>query len=231
MTKILAIIPARGGSKGVPRKNIKLLAGQPLIQYTIDAALESEALDIVMVSTEDTEIADISKELGADVPELRPAHLASDKSPTIDTVLHTLKYYEDRGVKIDTIMLLQPTAPSRSAGDIRQAIRTFREQRLDSLVSVLPTPHEYNPYWSFEARDDGSLKLSVPQREIISRRQDLPTTYFRSGDIYMTSVEVIKSERSLYGSRLGHHIMRWENHINIDTMEDWYKAEKYFGAE
>lgn len=228
---ILAIIPARGGSKGVPRKNIRLLHGKPLIQYTIEAALQSNSLDVVMVSTDDEEIANTSRILGAMVPELRPAYLASDKSPTIDTVLYTLKYYEEQGVEFDTVMLLQPTAPSRTSDDIKQAIKKYKEQKLDSLISVLPTPHEYSPYWSFEATKDGSLELSVPQANLISRRQDLPTTYFRSGDIYITSAEVLKSKHSLYGSKLGYHVMSWDDHINIDTMQDWHQAEKYFNNQ
>jgi len=228
VNKILAIIPARGGSKGVPRKNIKLLNGKPLIQYTIDAALESNVLHTVMVSTDDEEIATVSKKLGAAVPELRPAHLASDKSPTIDTVLYTLDFFERRGLSYDAVMLLQPTAPGRKAVDIKLAIEKYEKENLDSLISVLPTPHEYNPYWSFEDAGDGSLRLSVPQEEIISRRQELPITYFRSGDIYVTSADVLKARHSLYGSRLGHHVMKWEDHINIDTMEDWDKAQKYF---
>jgi len=224
--KILGLIPARGGSKGVPRKNIKILGDKPLIQYSIDAAKAAQDIDLVMVSTDDGEIAAISREGGAAVPELRPKHLASDRSPTIDTVIYTLNYYEKQGRHFDAVCLLQPTAPFRTVEDIDKAIATLKRQKTDSLISVLPVPHEYNPHWTFEVDEmQNCLKIATGEDYIIPRRQELPTAYHRNGAIYLTKASVILNQRSLYGESIGYYIMSAENHVNIDTLEDWKKAE------
>ncbi len=223
---VLALIPARGGSKGVPRKNIKLLQGKPLIQYSIDACKGSKYISEIMVSTDDQEIAEVSKSLGASVPELRPAHLASDTSPTIDTVVYTLEYYQSKGNHFDAVILIQPTSPLRTSDDIDKAIEIFQSEGNDALISVIPVPHEYNPHWVFVRNDKGQPMIATGEKEIITRRQNLPPAYIRNGAIYITKSEVIINQKSLYGQSLSMYEMGDDLHVNIDTLEDWMNAEK-----
>lgn len=226
--RILGLIPARGGSKGIPRKNIKLLQGKELIRYTIEVGLQCKLLDEIMVSTDDEEIANISRAAGAEVPFLRPDHLANDKSPTIDTVIHVLNFYEEKNKPFDAICLLQPTVPFRNADDLNDAIKKFIASEADSLISVREVPHVYNPYWVYEKDpQSGFLKLAKKSDTIIPRRQDLPKAYHRDGAIYLVKKEIVLQERSLYGEKIIHHIMENSPNVNIDTMEDWKAAEKY----
>ena len=221
---ILGIIPARSGSKGIPRKNIKLLGGKPLIQYTIESAQNAQNITDLVVSTDDIEIADVSKTLNAIVPGLRPAKLATDKSPSIDTVLYTLKLMMQRGYSYDAVCLLQPTTPFRSKRIIDYAIEKFIRKGADSLVSVLPVPHEYNPHWVFEASNEDLLSISTGDKELIPRRQELPQTFFRDGSIYLTDTNVLLQQKSLYGNRLAYIQSDNNNYVNLDTMKDWEKA-------
>ncbi|MEL6141983.1 MAG: acylneuraminate cytidylyltransferase family protein, partial [Bacteroidota bacterium] len=147
---ILALIPARGGSKGVPRKNIKQLGGKELLRYSIEFGLACDSLKHVVVSTEDEEIAEISRRAGAEVPFLRPVKLAADHSPTIDTVVHALDFFQDQGVYFDLVCLLQPTVPFRNPADLERALQTMVDRDGDSLISVRPVPHIYNPHWVYE---------------------------------------------------------------------------------
>jgi CMP-N,N'-diacetyllegionaminic acid synthase len=211
----------------VPRKNIKLLVGKPLIQYTIDAALESEFITDVMVSTEDLEIAEISKQLGAKIPQLRPMELAADTSPTIDTMVYTVEYYKSLGIYFDTVVLLQPTSPFRTFKDIDAALKIFIKEDTDSLISVIKVPHEYNPYWVFKESQENILNLAITQENIISRRQDLPNCFIRNGAIYITKVDCILEQKSIYGQSIAYYDMsNNQPHVNIDTIEDWDKAEQ-----
>ncbi len=223
--RILGLIPARGGSKGIPRKNIKLLAGKPLIQYTIDVALQVKQLTKVMVSTDDPEIAEISKSLGAEVPGLRPQELATDESPTVDTVAYTLKLYQDRGEPFDAVCLLQPTCPDRNNKTLKEAIKKFTNSSADSLISVSKVPDHYNPYWVFlPNKDQEYLSLATGGHDIIPRRQDLPIAFYRNGCIYLTRSKVILKQKSLYGKKIGYYNMP-DKLINLDNLEDWIMAE------
>lgn len=230
--KILGLIPARGGSKGVPRKNIKLLCGKPLIQYTIDAAIESKAFAEIMVSTEDEEIAEIAQQLGASIPFLRPKHLAEDKTPTIDAVIDVLETYLESGQHFDAVCLLQPTNPLRSAEVIQNSIDKFLYTGADSLLSVRKVPHEFNPHWTFEADQQGAfLRIATGETTIIPRRQELPTAYYRDGAIYLTTSKVILEQKSLYGQQISFIDLEGEPHVNIDTLSDWEQAEQLLCAE
>jgi N-acylneuraminate cytidylyltransferase len=153
--RLLAIIPARGGSKGVPKKNSKLLGDKPLIAYSIEAALLCTQFDSVVVSTDDENIAKLSKQLGAEVPFIRPAELATDEAKSIDVVLHCIQYLEAQGKYFDAVCLLQPTSPFRKPAFIKQCINAFIKQKVDTLISVLPVPHEYNPHWVYEPDNKG----------------------------------------------------------------------------
>lgn len=224
--KILGIIPARGGSKGVPKKNIKLLGGKPLIAYTIESALECDLIQDVVVSTDCLEIKDIATTFGAEVPFLRPAELSNDTAKSIDVVIHALEYSKQNGKEYDAVILLQPTTPFRKEGFLYKAIVQYTKHNLDSLVSVKPVPTEYNPHWVFEVNENGFLKLSTGELEIISRRQDLPDAFIRDGSVYITSTNVIESYKTFYGTRLGYIVSDEDYHVNIDTLHDWEFAEQ-----
>ena len=225
--KILGLIPARGGSKGVPNKNIKLLGGKPLINYTIEVGLACAEITKLVVSTDSPEIAKISKAAGAEVPFLRPAELATDTSPSIDTVIHAVEFFRKEGNQFDAVCLLQPTSPFRTAEEVQQAISTFVEKDADSLISVRKVPHQFNPHWIFEPNaDDDFLKIATGESEIITRRQELPPAYYRDGSIYLVKTEVLLKKRSLYGARIAFSLSENEAFVNIDTMEDWETAEK-----
>ncbi|MFK7806511.1 MAG: acylneuraminate cytidylyltransferase family protein [Saprospiraceae bacterium] len=230
--KILALIPARGGSKGVPLKNRKLLGGQPLIAYSINAALACEGIERVTVSTDDEDIASISKSAGAKVPFLRPAELATDKSPSIDTVIHALQFYKAKNINFEAICLLQPTCPFRTADDIAKAIKIFKNSEADCLISVRAVPHQFNPHWTFEEKENSPyLKIATGEKNIISRRQDLPKVYYRDGSIYLTKTEIVLEQRSLYGEKISWFESENKYHVNIDTLEDWAEAEEMIKAK
>ena len=222
---ILAIIPARSGSKGVPGKNIKILGTKPLLQYTAEAAKKSSLLSDIIISTDSPEIAAIARNCNIEVPFIRPAELATDTAPSIDLVIHAVNFLEQQGRSYDAVCLLQPTNPFRSVGFIDKAITKFENMQADSLISVLPVPHEYNPHWTFVSTGDDSLKIATGEKEIIKRRQDLPPAYFRDGSIYLTKTSVIKQQHSFYGNRIGYIESDPMFYINIDSSIDWTNAE------
>ncbi|MBS4041269.1 MAG: acylneuraminate cytidylyltransferase family protein [Flavobacteriales bacterium] len=221
--RILAIIPARGGSKGVPGKNIKLLGELPLLAYTTQSALASKLLTKVIVSTDCSSIATVAKKYGVEVPFLRPESLATDSASSISVVQHAVSYLENQNEFFDAVCLLQPTYPFRPKGFIDQAIQKFIQDDTDALLSVLPVPHEFNPHWVFEPDEKGFLQIATGENEIIKRRQDLPTAFFRDGAIYITKITVVK-KGSLYGDKLSYLESHPDFYINIDTLEDWEKA-------
>ena len=229
--RILCIIPARGGSKGVPGKNIKLLNGKPLLSYTAEAALQSKYFTKVILSSEDQAIIDVAKNIGLEVPFVRPEELAADDSPTIDVVSHALEWFKERSVFFDAVCILQVTCPFRTVGFLEHAILKFMEGGYDSLVSVQKVPDKFNPHWTFKLEENGSLKLATGEANIISTRQDLPHAFYRDGSIYLTKTEVILKMHSLYGNSVGYVISPEGHNINIDTQEDWKQAEKILEKE
>lgn len=224
--KILGLIPARGGSKGVPNKNIKLLAGKPLLQYTSDVALKSSLLSKVILSSDDDTIIEVAKNLGIVTPFKRPASLAKDTSPTLPVILHALAFYETQDIYFDAVCLLQTTSPFRSVTFLDEALQTFIRKDCDSLISVLEVPHEFNPHWTFKADKQNHLKISTGEQEIISRRQELPKAYHRDGSIYITKTSVLKEQNSLFGNTIAYIESSREDYVNIDTIDDWKCAEK-----
>ena len=223
---ILAIIPARGGSKGVPRKNIKLLAGKPLLEYTSAVTLKSSLLSKVVISTDDDEIISVAKKLGLEIPFKRPKDLATDSSSSLSVILHALEYFESKNIYFDAVCLLQVTSPFRTVEFLDKAIQEFIKSDADSLISVQEVPHEYNPHWSFELDENKNLKIATGETEIISRRQDLPKAYHRDGSIYITKSSILKEQNSLFGKKIAHIVSPKEFYVNIDTMDDWKKAEE-----
>jgi CMP-N,N'-diacetyllegionaminic acid synthase len=224
--KILGIIPARSGSKGIPGKNRKLLGKMPLVGYTIQSALASQLLDTIMVSSDDPEILRFASQFsGIQTPFVRPKHLADDEATSFEVVEHALKHYFNEGIPFDYVCLLQPTCPFRLTGLIDDCIQYIIDLQADSLISVRQTPHKFSPYWAFQKNPLGQLSLSMETYHIITRRQDLPVTYYRDGSIYITKTSLINA-----GMLLGGKIVGFENDgspdINIDTHADWEAAEK-----
>ena len=222
--RILGLIPARGGSKGVPHKNSKELYGKPLLQYTIEAAKKATGIDRLVFSSEDEGLRSLAKSLGAEVPFERPADLAQDTSGSLEVIQHALHTLSQQGDHYDAVCLLQVTNPFRTTALIDEAIAIFKKNEMDALVSVLKVPHDYNPHWVFEANDNGQLHIATGEKEIIKRRQELPDAFIRDGAIYITKTSVILNENSLFGESLGYIISDPERHVNIDTMDDWYAA-------
>lgn len=222
--KILAIIPARGGSKGVAFKNIKLLAGKPLLNYTIESAQQSQLIDRLILSSEDDNIIEVAKKSGVEIPFKRPDHLAGDNSSSLEVVQHAINFYEKKNLYFDAVLLLQPTTPFREKGFIDKTIEKFLKGNYDALVSVRTVPHQYNPHWVLEPDKNDYLKISTGDDKMIKRRQDLPKAFFRDGSIYITKTEIIK-KGSLYGKALGYIQSESDIYINIDTVKDWEKAE------
>lgn len=223
--RVLAIIPARGGSKGVPGKNIKLLGGKPLLQYTLESANESQLLTRVILSSDDASIIATAEALGLEVPFIRPANLATDQAKSIEVVQHAVQYFEEKGEFFDAVCLLQPTSPFREKGFIDAAIEKFIQTGVDTLLSVLPVPHEYNPHWVFEENEAGHLKIATGENQIISRRQELPGAYYRDGSLYLTKMDYIK-QGTFYGAQLGFIVSNPDFYVNIDTPTDWIAAEQ-----
>lgn len=223
--RVLAIIPARGGSKGVPSKNSKLLGGKPLIAYSIEQAIASNSFAKIIVSTDDETIAKIAIDFGAEVPFIRPNELANDVASSIAVVQHTVDFLASKNEFFDAICLLQPTSPFREKGFIANAIAKFSSINSDALVSVLSVPHEYNPHWVFKADINGMLQIATGEKEIIKRRQELPKAFFRDGAIYLTKTVFIK-KGTFYGEKLAYIESNPKLYVNIDTMEDWMQAEQ-----
>jgi CMP-N-acetylneuraminic acid synthetase len=223
--KILGLIPARGGSKGIPGKNIKLLGGKPLLQYTLEAAKNSKLLNKVILSSDNEEIIQIAKQLELEVSFKRPAHLSEDSSSSLEVVKHAVNHYLSRGIQFDAVCLLQPTTPFRKPGLIDECILKFQDNNFDSLVTVREVPEDYNPHWVFEEKN-GILEIATGEQEIITRRQDLPKAYHRDGAIYITKTGVLLNENSLFGEKIGFVNTTDSPYVNIDVPEDWRKAEK-----
>lgn len=222
--KILGLIPARGGSKGIPGKNIKPLGGKPLLQYTIEAAKRSNLLSRIILSSDNEEIIATAKKLGLEAPFQRPMELADDSTSSLAVIIHALKYMEEQGEYYDAVCLLQPTTPFRRNGLIDEAIEKFIEGNFDSLISVRELPEEFNPHWVFEPSEKG-LKIATGEEEIISRRQDLPKAFHRDGAIYLTKKTVLLEQKSLFGKNIGFIDTSGQPYVNIDAPEDWEKAE------
>ena len=223
MERILAIIPARGGSKGVKRKNIRKLNNKPLISYTIEAAQKSKYIDRVVVSTEDTEIAEIAKSYGAEIPCLRPMRLATDSATTTDTILHMVEYLEQNcNYFSQYVVLLQCTSPFRNERHIDEAIDKLVETQMDAITSVCEVKD--NPYWS-NVFKDGKLEYFIEEGRKITKRQDLPQIYTFNGAISVIKTDVLKRFKCLEPERLTGYIMDEVCSIDIDTELDFKFAE------
>ena len=227
--RALGIITARGGSKGVPGKNLKLLGGKPLIHYSIDAANDTP-LERLILSTEDPKIAEVARSLGCDVPFMRPAELARDETPHLPVIQHAVQWLIDQqGYRAEAVVILQPTSPLRSSADIAAALRMLELSGADSVVSVNEVPAHAHPMRMLHVDDGGFATLFVngqPVRRRINRRQDLPQAWVMNGAVYAFRPDVLfGASPSLYGDRVVAYPMPIERSISIDTPEDWEAAE------
>ena len=220
---ILGIIPARGGSKGVPRKNVLPLNGKPLISYTIEEAKKSKYINRLIVTTDDDEIAYISKQYGAEIPFMRPKSLGGDSISTNQVIEHALKTIKEQTGKMpDIICLLQCTSPLRDVEDIDGTIEKVINSDFDASISVSEV--DSNPYWSnvFEGE---KLKYFIEEGKKIKRRQDLPKIYEINGAVYVTKTDAFFRENNIECENMTGYIMKKENSIDIDTMIDFKMAE------
>jgi CMP-N,N'-diacetyllegionaminic acid synthase len=229
--KWLAVITARGGSKGIPGKNLKLLAGRPLIAYTIDAAQRAQVFDRLILSTDDSGIAECARMLGCEVPFLRPAELAGDETPHLPVLQHAVEWLANRdGYQPDSVMILQPTSPLRQPEHIAEAAEVLARSGADSVVSVSEVPTHMNPMRMLRVDAEDRAVLFVtgqPIRTRINRRQDMPAAWVMNGAIYAFKTRVLfDSAPSLYGSSTAAMRMPHPFGLSIDTLQDWEEAEK-----
>ncbi|GMQ27763.1 acylneuraminate cytidylyltransferase family protein [Algoriphagus confluentis] len=218
--KPLVVIPARGGSKGVPRKNIKLLNGKPLIQYTIDAARAVFDDSVICVSTDDEEIKSVVESVGLSVPFIRPTALATDSAGTYEVLLHAIQYYENSGYNPDTLILLQATSPLRNAQHIKEAMQLF-DDSCEMVVSVKET--KSNPY--FVLKEENILGfLENSKIGSFKTRQDCPKVWELNGAIFLIDVEILKIKRISEFTKVKKYEMSQEHSIDIDEMLDFELA-------
>jgi N-acylneuraminate cytidylyltransferase len=223
--KVLGLVPARAGSKGVPGKNAKPLLGKPLLQWTVEAAVESGVLDRVVISTEDEGLAALAVEAGAEAPFLRPGTLADDRTPMIDVVLDALSRLDATGYRPDAVALLQPTSPLRRAQHVRAAVGALTEDA-DSVCTVVPVPLELSPHYVMRLDRDGRLQHFLDDGAQYTRRQDVPRAYRRDGTVYLTRRSVLIDQRSFYGTACVPLVLPPAESVTIDTPEDWAEAER-----
>ena len=232
--QVLAIIPARGGSKGLPGKNIKLLCGKPLIAWSIEAANNCSYIDKVIVSTDYKNIAEISKQYNAEVPFLRPDELAADNSSTVDVIFHAVDWLDKyQNYRPQFIVLLQPTSPLRKVEDIENAIRIIEDNKNDkkirAIVSVCETDH--HPWWSNILPEDGRMENFLKPDILNKRRQDLPVFYRLNGAIYIAETDYLHKYNGFLGPDTFAYKMPRTRSIDIDSILDFELAERYIPME
>jgi N-acylneuraminate cytidylyltransferase len=218
--KSLFIIPARGGSKGIPHKNIKELAGKPLINYSIDVARQITGDENICVSTEDDIIIECVEKTGLTVPFKRPAELASDTATTNDVLLHAIKYYHDKGIDYDNIVLLQPTSPLRTAEQVKEAMALYRDD-IDMVVSV---KENVSSVVLFKENDNGYLEHAFDVSKGL-RRQDALKLYEYNGAIYVINCKSLINKGMSGLSKVVKYVMSEETSVDIDNMFDWRLSE------
>ena len=220
---VLAIIPARGGSKRLLRKNILKLAGKPLIAWSIEAAQGSKYINKCIVSTDDKEIAEVAKKNGCEVPFIRPPELATDDASSNDVIEHAINNLEEQ---YDIVMILQPTSPLRKAEDIDHALEFMRENNVPTVVSVCKANKPLN--WHFIVKVDGTLK-PILQNKIISNRQECESTYIPNGALYIAKTDYFTSKKTFYTDSTLAYIMPHERSVDIDNRMDFFTAEAIIG--
>ncbi|MDO8311305.1 MAG: acylneuraminate cytidylyltransferase family protein [Sideroxyarcus sp.] len=222
--KVLGIIPARGGSKGIPNKNLRELAGKTLLGYAAEAANAAGIFDRLVLSTDSQAIADLGRRLGLDVPFMRPANLATDDSPMLAVLQHAVTQLEEKGWKADIIVLLQATSPLRRAESIVEAVNLLKNGNYDSVVSVVEIPDLYSPQKAMRI-ENGRLEFWSPDGQMITRRQQVEAAYAREGTVYTCWRNVLIEKGSLYGDKCLPLVVSLEESLSLDTIDDWSRAE------
>jgi CMP-N-acetylneuraminic acid synthetase len=215
---VLGVVPARGGSKGIPQKNLRTVAGRPLLAYTADAARASR-LSRTIVSTDDPAIADVARGLGLEVPFMRPSDLATDAAPMAPVLQHAVREMTARGFTADAVVLLQPTSPLRRAEHIDRALDLLETSTADSVVSVVEVPHQFNPVSVM--RLDGDRLIPFIEGPPVLRRQDKPRVYARNGPAVLAVRTSVLERGSLYGEDCRPLLMAPEESIDLDTPLDF----------
>jgi len=232
---VLGVVTARAGSKGIPGKNTRRLAGKPLIAYTIESALASGAFDRLILSTDDEEAARIARELGCEVPFTRPAELSADDTPHLPVMQHAVAWMRDeQRYEPDWVMILMPTSPLRKPVHIVESIALALQSGADSVVSVDEIPPHFNPMRALTIDEGGWARLLVGDRPVKRRpvrRQDLPQAWVFNGAIYLFRTSLLSGpdDPSLYGDRVAAYVMPAPYGSNIDDPEDWAKVERLLG--
>jgi CMP-N,N'-diacetyllegionaminic acid synthase len=226
--KILALIPARGGSKRLPGKNINLLGGKPLISWTIEVAKQVPDVVDILVSTDDLEIATISVKAGAFVPWLRPPDLATDTASSVDVAIHAIDWYEVNIGQVDGLLLLQPTSPFRTAASVQKGIDIFAKNSLASVVGV--SPAAVHPLWCLKYSGDRLIPF-FEENGFNNRSQDMPEAFVVNGGFYLISPNILRSKKSFFVDEIiPLFIDSLTESIDIDTVQDWDYAESTLRA-
>jgi len=229
MSLVLGLVPARGGSKGVPGKNVRPLAGRTLLEYTARAARESGVIDRVVLSTDSADIADAGRRAGLEVPFIRPASLAADDTPMVPVIMHALSEIERHAWSPDIIVLLQPTSPLRRPQHVRDAVNALRESTADSVVTVVEVPRHLSPDYVMLI-DDGRLQPFLPEGTGITRRQDARPAYSRDGTVYAFRRSTLERFGGIYGDDCRPLLIDANESLSIDSPADWDAAERALAA-
>lgn len=229
--KVLGIVTARGGSKSIPGKNIKMLGGKPLLAYTIEAAQKSGVIDRLIITTDDEAIARVAREYGCEVPFMRPSELAQDLTPHFPVLEHAVRWMkEHEGYKPDFVFNLQPTTPFRQPFHLQEALDLIQKTGADSVMGVAEIPQHYHPASAMIIKDDGTLEHfnGNPVKKRRLRRQDLPKVYWSTTAIYLFRPDMLFDERdpTYFGDRVVPYMMEEKYAVDLDTLEDWEKAER-----
>ena len=225
MSRILGLVPARSGSKGVSGKNIRSLAGRPLLEYTARAAQASGVIDRLVLSTDSPEIAQVGRGAGLEAPFLRPETLAADDTPMLPVVQHAIDALRADGWIADIIVLLQPTSPLRRPEHVRDAVNLLRETNADSVVTVVEVPRHLSPDYVMKI-EAGRLRHFLPEGARVTRRQDARPAYAREGTVYACWLQTIERTGTLYGEDCRPLIIDGADSLSIDSPADWEAAER-----
>lgn len=228
MARLLALVPARGGSKAIPGKNLKPLGGKPLIAWSADAAKASGLFEKVVLSTDSEDIAEAGRKAGLEVPFLRPPEISTDAAPMLPVIEHALAHYEKQGWVPDAVVLLQPTSPFRRPEMLKEAARRILDEGYDSVVGVYKVPSEFSPYYLMKIGESGLLEFIFPEVALkTGRRQDALPAYKRCGSVFAFSRACLKTYGNIYGKKCFPLVAEGPEAVNIDNMADWEQAETY----
>jgi CMP-N-acetylneuraminic acid synthetase len=225
MSRVLAIVPARGGSKGVPGKNVRKLAGRTLLDYAALAARDSGVIDRIVLSTDSDEIADAGRRAGLEVPFIRPAALAQDDTPMLPVIQHAIETLAADGWMTDVIVLLQPTSPLRRPSHVRDAVKMLHDSKADSVVTVIELPRHLSPDYVMRI-DDGVLRPFLDEGARVTRRQDARPAYSREGTVYACWRATVERFGNIYGERCQPLMVDAADSLSIDSPADWAEAER-----